>query len=350
MSFESVYHLRRLFESLEGVHEGRLLHCIPSAYDPRDYKYLNFSLAAQNLEVETVDYRDKMPPVFDQGQRGSCVACASTWTVKAYQEVAEGDYPEGGLSPAFVYTLCKQNDGAPHQEGTQPRVAMKVMKKTGVCPEDDMPYSTLADLPAPEVPAIPNDAWGPAGLYRIQSYAQLCSAGDGDRSQVLSAMRQALKNEGPFLMALLVCVNFIPDQNHCLPLPQGAVRGGHAVGIVGDLPDKQCLILRNSWGDSWGDNGYAYLPYGWLTGKGIMGWYVFEAWTATDKVVSRSASRIVVTPGANYITVDGSRVSLPHPAIMSSNAHLLMPVYDLAENMGYQVTVEGKKLILSKLG
>ena len=34
------------------------------------------------------------------------------------------------------------------------------------------------------------------------------------------------------------------------------VRGGHAVCIVGYTPDY--FIVRNSWGTSWGNRGYAY--------------------------------------------------------------------------------------------
>lgn len=349
MSFESVYRLRRYLESLAGEHEGRLLHCKPSAWDPRDYHYLNLMGAAVQA-AGPIDYRSQLPAVFDQGERGSCVACASTWTVKAWQEMQQGDYPPDGFSAAFVYTLCKQQDGAPEEEGTQPRIAMKVLQKSGVCPEDTMPYTALTDLPAPEVPAVSDDASGAAQPFRIQSYAQLCSEGDQERNQILTAMRQALQSEGPFLMALLVCNNFQPDRDNRLPLPKGTVRGGHAVGIAGDLPEEGCLILRNSWGSSWGEKGYAYLPYEWLTSKGEYGWNVFEAWTATDRVTSRLAERIVVNPGANYIMVDGSRVSLAHPVITGRNAQLMIPVYDLAENMGYQVRVEGKKLILTRLG
>lgn len=33
-------------------------------------------------------------------------------------------------------------------------------------------------------------------------------------------------------------------------------RGGHAVCVVGYTPDY--FIVRNSWGDAWGDKGFAY--------------------------------------------------------------------------------------------
>jgi C1A family cysteine protease len=40
--------------------------------------------------------------------------------------------------------------------------------------------------------------------------------------------------------------------------------GGHAVLCVGYDDHKHHFIMRNSWGDSWGDKGYFYLPYEYL--------------------------------------------------------------------------------------
>ena len=35
------------------------------------------------------------------------------------------------------------------------------------------------------------------------------------------------------------------------------VRGGHAIAVVGYTTDGR-FIIRNSWGTSWGDRGFAY--------------------------------------------------------------------------------------------
>ena len=348
MSFEIIHKLRRFFEGLPREHQGYSLDYIPSPYDPRDYKYSLLIGAEADETVTLVDYRPNLPPVFDQGQRGSCVACASAWTLKAYEELKQGDYPQDGLSAAFLYSMCKQNDGMPSEEGTQPKTAMQVLKKYGICPEDIMPYSTLTDLTAPKVPDVPTTAIGAAVDFKIETYAQLCSAYDLGRSQLLSSMRQALKNEGPFLMALVVCENFEPDKNNRLPVPEGQVRGGHAVGIAGDLPEQECLILRNSWGSGWGDNGYAYLPYEWLSAIGYWGWSVLEAWTATDIKTSEPAGQITITPGLKYMMVDGKRVGLEQSSILKNGSAIMAPITEIANSMGYKVEWDGRKLVLNK--
>lgn len=58
-----------------------------------------------------------------------------------------------------------------------------------------------------------------------------------------------------------------------IPLPTSldSLQGGHAVMAVGYddnhiVPgsSRGSLIIRNSWGPSWGENGYGYLPYEYL--------------------------------------------------------------------------------------
>ena len=43
------------------------------------------------------------------------------------------------------------------------------------------------------------------------------------------------------------------------------VLGGHAVMCVGYDDTNQWFIVRNSWGTDWGDGGYFYMPYAYMT-------------------------------------------------------------------------------------
>lgn len=345
---ESIIQLRKKLEISPKEFNGRKLLCIPSLYDRGDYKYQNIFAISVASTPAPIDYRPNLPPVYNQLQRGACVAEGWAGTLKASENIAQGDYPSDGFSIAFLYSECKKNDGIPNQEGTTPKIAAQILQKIGVCPESFMPYSTLTNLPIPKVPLIPDSAVKAAEKYKIKSYAQICSMADKDRSGLINVMRQALKT-GPFVLALLVCENFTPDNNNRLPLPEGNVRGGHLVGIVGDLPSLECFILRNSWGDKWGEKGYSLLPYKWVTSKYDTGWYVFEAWTAVSLFVPKQANKIEITPGSEYMTVDGQNIYLDQPAIIDPKTNrTVLPVRSVASNMGYLTQVSGNKIVLTK--
>ncbi|MCX5709037.1 MAG: hypothetical protein NTY14_08760, partial [Candidatus Omnitrophica bacterium] len=108
--------------------------------DPRDLRDIPMGMVLPEITVPLkVDYTSKMTPVRDQGDEGTCVAFASVVGVKEYEDQKEsGKLVE--LSPRYLYSLCKEHDGFPEEEGTYPRVAMKMLLKYGVCPESLWPY------------------------------------------------------------------------------------------------------------------------------------------------------------------------------------------------------------------
>ena len=130
-----------------------------------------------------IDYSDRMSPVRDQGPEGTCVAFAAAVGVKEYQELEEHRRLIE-LSPRYLYHHCKLIDGIPGQEGTYPRVAMKVLAQRGVCLEECWPYrpyQTDSACPEADRQAYP---------FRIKTYARLFG---------LEEMEQSLAANGPFL-------------------------------------------------------------------------------------------------------------------------------------------------------
>ena len=73
-----------------------------------------------------------------------------------------------------------------------------------------------------------------------------------------------------FVFGFTVYESFMQDKvavNGHVPLPKRNERviGGHAVMAVGYNDDKKWFILRNSWGESWGMQGYFTKPYSYVT-------------------------------------------------------------------------------------
>jgi len=67
-------------------------------------------------------------------------------------------------------------------------------------------------------------------------------------------------------------------------------RGGHAISTVGyddNLmigADKGALLVRNSWGTAWGDAGYGWLSYKYVTQGLTSDWWtlISERWVDTE--------------------------------------------------------------------
>lgn len=108
--------------------------------DPKDLRDIPMGLVLPPIPLPSkIDYTIEMTPVRNQGDEGTCVAFASVVGVKEYQDAKE--YKSTiELSPRYVYSLCKKHDGSPDEDGTYPRVAMKMLLKYGTPPESYWPY------------------------------------------------------------------------------------------------------------------------------------------------------------------------------------------------------------------
>lgn len=241
--------------------------------DPKDLRDIPMALVLPPIPLpKSFDYTRRMSPVRDQGSDGTCVAFASVVGVKEYQDTKEyRKFIE--LSPRFVYNLCKKFDGAPEEEGTYPRVAMKVLLNYGVCPESYWPYKPQQnDRPK-------KNAEKDAKRYRIKAYARL---------KAVLEMKRSLLVNGPFLAGVEVFESWLAkkaQKTGLIPIPKRneELIGGHAVCIVGFDDSRQLFKFKNSWSAKWADKGYGYLLYEYIKR------YCSDAWSSTDLIENPKA-------------------------------------------------------------
>lgn len=213
------------------------------------------------------DYTKLMSPVRNQQDEGTCVAFASVVGVKEYFDSKEYKKLQE-LSPRFVYNLCKKFDGAPDEEGTYPRIAMKVLLNYGVCLESFWPYKPH-QTDTPKKNADTN-----AKIYRIKAYARLKS---------LIEMKRSLLVNGPFMAGVEVFESWFNkkvENSGIIPMPKDSEEmvGGHAICIAGYDDSTQTFKFKNSWGVKWADKGYGYIPYDYIKK------YCSDAWSGTDLI------------------------------------------------------------------
>jgi C1A family cysteine protease len=222
--------------------------------DQRDHTYAVAANVVTNVP-DSVDLRSQCPPVYDQGQLGSC-------TGNAIAGALEFDRIKQNLqvfvpSRLFIYYNERVIEGTVSSDsGAQIRDGIKSVASQGDCPETEWPYDIkkFADQP-------PKSCYDDALKYKAVSYQSV--------TQNLADMQGCLASGYPFVFGFTVYESFESNavaQTGDMPMPKSGekVIGGHAVLAVGFDTEDRVFIVRNSWGDGWGDAGYFYMPYAYL--------------------------------------------------------------------------------------
>jgi hypothetical protein len=90
------------------------------------------------------------------------------------------------------------------------------------------------------------------------------------------------------------------NPNIPMPLPDSQIQGGHAVLICGYNDNTKMFILRNSWGNSWGNEGYGYIPYKYLLDPNLAGdfWTIRKLTLENTPIIPTSTT---VNPGCSAL-------------------------------------------------
>jgi len=206
-----------------------------------------------NALPSLVDLRAKMPPVYNQLQLGSCTANA---LVAVYQFDELSYYG----SRLFLYYNERMLDNDVSQDaGSTLTQGINVLKKYGLCKETSWPYSDDAT----KYKIKPSQV-----CYTEALSHEVISA--NSIKQDLVSLKKCLASGFPFVLGIILYESFESDevaQSGIVPMPQENEKtlGGHAIACVGYDDSKEMFIMRNSWGEDWGDKGYFYIPYNYLT-------------------------------------------------------------------------------------
>jgi C1A family cysteine protease len=233
--------------------------------DQRDHLYAAPPPTLTALPPKT-DLRPQCPPVYDQGQIGSCTANAIAGAHEFVQIKSKLAAPSPFTpSRLFIYYNERALESTVGSDsGAQIRDGIKSIAHQGVCREDPTwPYDGDPFPPNNKLTQKPSAAAYTEGAkYTAVQYQRV--------PQVLAQLKGCLASGYPFVFGFTVYDSFESQQvaqTGVVPMPQPAeqVLGGHAVQAVGYDDAQQRFIVRNSWGTGWGIQGYCTMPYLYLT-------------------------------------------------------------------------------------
>jgi C1A family cysteine protease len=239
--------------------KDRVLNWKPQLPDIRDLDYrTKFALAPLPSEADVI--RPKSPPCYDQLNLGACTGNGIAF-LHHYAQIIQG---LSVFMPArlFIYYDERRKEHTIDQDaGAIIRDGLKVTAKYGVCPEDMWPYivSQFAVEPTKE-------CYDEAKKNKIIKYSSLQQTGYQLKASLAAGI--------PYTFGFTVYTSFMSNdvkKTGIMPMPQpgDSVEGGHCVDAVGYALVNNLLyyIVRNSWGEDWGVNGYFYMPTEYMEEK-----------------------------------------------------------------------------------
>lgn len=244
--------------------------CIPSQLNGTEYKYSAVAKNSLNTSELPLSFRLWSSGVKNQVDKGTCVAHALT-SLKEIQDYYDTKSLEK-YSTSWIY-LVRQN-GQYRGSGMMIKEAMTNLKDIGVVPYSMLPgnieYSdgTLIGYHSDRNEEMKKEA----KKHRINSYVMANNTND---------IKKALYyDHSPVVIGVSIYESFYKTQvNGIVPNPKVSsetLYGGHAMIIIGwiKIGKKEYWVVQNSWGETWGDNGYCYLE--------IDKFPINEIWTSVD--------------------------------------------------------------------
>ncbi|MEH7151360.1 C1 family peptidase, partial [Bacillus thuringiensis] len=207
----------------------------------------------QKYLPESVDLRPYFPAVRNQGRFATCVPFAAAALREYYigKDTAARGTDISYLSPLYMYYPRGPQDGMRLEE------AFQSMQYQGVTPEIEKPYDLNPTNTMQFQQALTRVQRKQALPYQIRNYQVI------SQPNMISQIKQALANRDPVMVGIHVYPNFdaTPSSGIVPPVTSKKSRGGHAVVVVGYDEKNSWFIVRNSWGNTFGDQGYVYMNY-----------------------------------------------------------------------------------------
>ncbi|MGE5106196.1 MAG: Ig-like domain-containing protein [Sphingobacteriales bacterium] len=197
------------------------------------------------------------PPVQYQGSEGACVTFATLYgrDVEQYYKSGASVFSTASniLSPEYVYNQTKASTSC--SSGSSLINTLNFLVNNGVCTWNSMPFSDQNGCTTLPTSAQTTEA----ANYRIKSYSMVLGTD-------ISGIKTMLFNKHPLTFTFTADANFYNYQAGTVWSSYSSTfYGPHAVTIIGYDDSKKAYKAINQWGTTWGDQGYVWIDYTFLS-------------------------------------------------------------------------------------
>ena len=192
-----------------------------------------------------LDEKPECLKVRDQASCGSCWAFSSVGPFSDNRCIDKKDSKRVQYSEQYMVSCDTGNMGC---DGGYLMMDQKFLKKTGVPTAACVSYKSGSNGVTGKCPTACDDG-SKITLTKSTGYENVCTNEE--------SIKVAL-TEGAVQTAFTVYSDFMYYESGIYQHKSGYMEGGHAVTFVGYGEEKgtKYWLVRNSWGESWGENGY----------------------------------------------------------------------------------------------
>lgn len=232
-----------------------------------DEKPLEEDYISHEVKSTVVDLRSGFTAIKNQGQTGACTAFSLT---SIYEYILKSNKQEEfDLSEAFLFYNARKKSGDENKlTGSRIDYAIESLVEDGICLEEKWTNRNGSEKeiqtfyttePSPE-------AKSDALLRRVKKAVNV--------KRTIDDIKSALEDGYPIEISTTLFDSFgndpsgvisYPTEEEILSARTANINRGHAMVICGFSDEDKLFVVRNSWGTDFGDNGYCYLPYSYVT-------------------------------------------------------------------------------------
>lgn len=214
----------------------------------------NETYEAKEIKEKSVNLKEYFAKVKDQGKIGACTVFAIS---SIYEYILKRNTDEeADLSESFVYYNVRHLEGKELEDtGSSYQDVIASIGEQGICTEALHPYTRLLS-------DVPSDEAYLDGEQRRITKALNVNITEND-------IKSAIQEGYPVAISLKIFDSFNAISGFVKRPTEEEINsadfGYHAMVVVGYSDETKFFLVRNSWGEHFGVNGYCYIPYSYIS-------------------------------------------------------------------------------------